>query len=159
MKNASSKRYGMDFIINTILCIILVILVLGFIGVIKIYNRETFVPNNHHLEPAEFPVSVTQPLLYNDYNVKSNTNVTKNNNFNIWKEYPIYRSSYEQKTNNRRYWKTPDNGMCSPAEFCGTPYEDTEQNEGKVSKAISIDSNVTRVNWWAANTDPNVCDQ
>jgi hypothetical protein len=155
MKNASIKGYGMDFIINTILCIILVILILGFIGAVKIYNRESFIPNmnnNNHLEPAPFPLSVTEPLLYNEYNLKSNTNVTKHNNSNIWKEYPVYRSSYEQKTNNSRYWKTPDNGLCSPAEFCGTPYIDTEQKEEIVSKAIPLDSNVTRVNWWAANT-------
>ena len=152
MKNASIKRYGMDFIINTILCIILVILVLGFISVIQKYNRETFVPNNHHLEPAEFPVSVNEPILYNDYNVKSNTNLTKNNNSHILKEYQVYPSSYEQKTNNKYYWKTPDNGMFSSSEFYGTLYENTEQKEEIVSKAIPLDSSVTRVNWWAANT-------
>jgi hypothetical protein len=160
MKNMATKRYGIDFIINMILCVILVILVLGFIGVIRIYNRESFIPNinnNNQLEPASFPVSVTQPILYNDYKVKQDTNVTKNNNFNIWKEYPVYPSSYKQITNNRRYWTIPDNGLCSPAEFCGTPYENTEQREDITSKAIPIDSNVTRVNWWASNSDPNVC--
>jgi hypothetical protein len=161
MKNMATKRYGIDFIINTILCIILVIFVLGFIGVIRIYNRESFVPNinnNNQLVPEDFTKnSREQLLLYKDYDVKKNTDVTKNNNFNIWKDYPVYPSSFKQITNNRKTWTIPDNGLCSPAEFCGTPYENTEQREDIVSKAIPIDSNVTRVNWWASNSDRNVC--
>jgi hypothetical protein len=100
--------------------------------------------------PGEYPLTATQPLLYGDYKVKQNTNVTKNNNYNIWKSYPVFPSSYKQQTNNIRYWDTPDNGLCSPAEFCGTPYEKTKIKKSAVSKAIPIESNVTRVNWWAA---------
>ena len=160
MGNNAIKRYSLNFFINMTLFIILVILFLVFIGTIKIYHTETFIPNinnNNQLEPAPFPVSVTEPVLYQDYNVKKNTDVTKNNNYNIWEEYPTYPSSYKQITNNKRYWTTPDNGMCSPAEFCGTPYENTEQKKDIVSKAIPIDSNVTRVNWWAANENPEIC--
>jgi len=31
-------------------------------------------------------------------------------------------SSFEQVTNNKKFWSTPDNGTCSPAEFCGVLY-------------------------------------
>lgn len=31
-------------------------------------------------------------------------------------------SSFEQITNNKKYWNTPDNGTCSPADFCGVLY-------------------------------------
>ena len=155
MKSSITKRYGLNFFINFILIILVVFLVMVFIGTVKVYHTETFAPNmnnNNKLEPGEFPISVTQPLLYEDYEVKKNTNVTKNNESTVWKEYPIYPSSYKQETNNKEYWTSPDDGTCMPAEFCGTPYEKTKQKKKVVSKAIPIEANVTRINWWAANT-------
>lgn len=154
MKGIITKRYGLKFFINLFLIILVVFLVLIFIGAIKVYHTETFTPNmnnNNQLTPGKFPISDTQPLLYGSYNVKKNTNVTKNNDYNIWKQYPVYPSSYKQETNNKRDWTTPDNGTCSPAEFCGTPYEKTEQKKDIVSNPIPVDSKVTRINWWAAN--------
>ena len=155
MKPSITKRYGLNFFINFILIILVVFLVMVFIGTVKVYHTETFAPNmnnNNKLEPGEFPISVTQPLLYEDYEVKKNTNVTKNSESTVWKEYPIYPSSYKQETNNKEYWTSPDDGTCMPAEFCGTPYEKTKQKKKVVSKAIPIEANVTRINWWAANT-------
>lgn len=142
--------------INIILFIILIVFVLCYFGIFKFTSSEAFGPNmnnNYMLMPAKYPVSVNEPLLYGDYNVKSNTNVTKNNNYNIWKDYPVYTSSYKQETNNKRYWSTPDNGMCSPAEFCGTPYSPTKVKIDKVSPGIPIGAPVTRVNWWAGKKD------
>ena len=141
--------------INTILFVILVLLLLSYFGFIGVFYKESFIANinnNRQLMPGEYPLTATQPLLYGDYKVKQNTNVTKNNDYNIWKEYPVYPSSYKQETNNKRYWNTPDNGTCSPAEFCGTPYEKTEQKKDVITKPIPIEANVTRINWWAANT-------
>lgn len=142
--------------INSILFIILIVFVLCYFGIFKFTSSEAFGPNmnnNYMLMPAKYPISVNEPLLYGDYNVKSNTNVTKNNNYNIWKDYPVYTSSYKQETNNKRYWSTPDNGMCSPAEFCGTPYSPTKVKIDKVSPGIPIGAPVTRVNWWASKKD------
>ena len=34
----------------------------------------------------------------------------------------------------------------------GTPYEKTKHKKKVVSEAIPIEANVTRINWWAANT-------
>ena len=155
MKSSITKRYGLNFFINFILIILVVFLVMVFIGTVKVYHTETFAPNmnnNNKLEPGEFPISVTQPLLYEDYEVKKNTNVTKNSESTVWKEYPIYPSSYKQETNNKEYWTSPDDGTCMPAEFCGTPYEKTKHKKKVVSEAIPIEANVTRINWWAANT-------
>ena len=114
--------------INTILFILLIVLILCYFGIFKFTYSESFGPgmnNNYRLNPGAYPNSSDKPILYGDYNVKQNTGVTKNNNYNIWKDYPVYPSSYKQQTNNKRYWNTPDNGMCSPAEFCGTPYSPT----------------------------------
>jgi hypothetical protein len=139
--------------INTILFILLIVLILCYFGIFKFTYSESFGPNinnNYRLEPGAYPVSDDKPILYGDYNVKQNTGVTKNNNYNIWKDYPVYQSSYKQQTNNKRYWSTPDNGTCSPAEFCGTPYSPTNIKIDKVSPGLPIGaSGVTRVNWWA----------
>ena len=156
MKNTLSKRYGLKFFIDFILIVLVVFLVLVFIGTIKVYHTETFTPNmnnNNQLVPEDFTKNGReQLLLYGDYDVKENTDVTKNNNFNIWKDYPVYPSSFKQMTNNRRHWTTPDMGTCSPAEFCGTPYKETEQQKEIVSNPVPLNANVTRINWWAANT-------
>ena len=133
--------------INTILFIFLILLVLCYFGIFKFTSKEAFEYKRH----SRYPKSQDVPLLYGYYNVKENTNVTKNNNYNIWKDYPVYENSYEQETNNKRYWSTPDNGMCSPAEFCGTPYSKTDITKDKVSPGIPVGApGVTRVNWWAS---------
>lgn len=156
MKNTLSKRYGLKFFIDFILIVLVVFLVLVFIGTIKVYHTETFTSNmnnNNQLVPEDFTKNGReQLLLYGDYDVKENTDVTKNNNFNIWKDYPVYPSSFKQMTNNRKTWTTPDMGTCSPAEFCGTPYKETEQQKEIVSNAVPLNANVTRINWWAANS-------
>lgn len=139
--------------INSVLFIILVLLLLSYFGISQIYHKETFVPNinnNNQLNPGMYPLSDNVPILTDYYKVKKNTNVTKNNSYNIWKQLPVYPSSYKQQTNNVRYWDTPDNGLCSPAEFCGTPYEKTKIKRDIPSKPIPMTANVTRVNWWAA---------
>ena len=156
MKNTLSKRYGLKFFIDFILIVLVVFLVLVFIGTIKVYHTETFTSNmnnNNQLVPEDFTKNGReQLLLYGDYDVKENTEVTKNNNFNIWKEYPVYPSTFKQMTNNRKTWTTPDMGTCSPAEFCGTPYKETEQQKEIVSNPVPLNANVTRINWWAANS-------
>ena len=156
IKKALLKGYGLKFFIDFILIVLVVFLVLVFIGTIKVYHTETFTSNmnnNNQLVPEDFTKNGReQLLLYGDYDVKENTEVTKNNNFNIWKEYPVYPSSFKQMTNNRKTWTTPDMGTCSPAEFCGTPYKETEQQKEIVSNPVPLNANVTRINWWAANT-------
>lgn len=156
MKFSQSKGYGLKFFIDVILIVLVVFLVLVFIGTIKVYHTETFTPNmnnNNQMVPEDFTKNGgEQLLLYGDYDVKENTEVTKNNNFNIWKDYPVYPSSFKQITNNRKTWTTPDAGICSPAEFCGTPYKETEQQKEIVSNPVPLNANVTRINWWAANS-------
>ena len=156
IKKALLKGYGLKFFIDFILIVLVVFLVLVFIGTIKVYHTETFTSNmnnNNQLVPEDFTKNGReQLLLYGDYDVKENTEVTKNNNFNIWKDYPVYPSSFKQITNNRKTWTTPDAGICSPAEFCGTPYKETEQQKEIVSNPVPLNANVTRINWWAANS-------
>ena len=104
MKSIITKGYNLKMFINTILVVLVVFLVLVFIGAIKVYHTETFAPNmnnNNHLVPGEFPLSDTQPLLYGDYKVKQNTNVTKKTIIIFGKNIPfiIVHISRKQTTN------------------------------------------------------------
>jgi len=43
----------------------------------------------------------------------------------IYKNYPVFPAG-SVEINNLRYWKTPNNGKCSPAEFCGAYYNEKQ---------------------------------
>jgi len=141
--------------INTILIIFVIVVGVCFFGVCKFVSKEAFqsssMVNDKLLRPGKYPNKQENPLLVGYYNIKDNTNVTKNNNYNIWEEYPVYENSYKQETNNKKYWSTPDNGLCSPAEFCGTPYSPTNIKVDKVSPGFPLGAPVTRINWWASS--------
>ena len=103
MKSSLSKGYGLKIFTDFILMVLVVFLVLVFIGTVKVYHTETFSPNmnnNNKLVPSSFPIDEKQLLLYGDYNIKKDIDVTKNNNSDIWKDYPVYPSSFKQITNN-----------------------------------------------------------
>lgn len=76
------------------------------------------------LNPSTFPCGIDNPILYGDYPVKKKVGITKLENSDIWKDYPIKEvGSYEQTTNNVRYWKNPNNGTCTRAELCNSIYD------------------------------------
>lgn len=78
----------------------------------------------YFLSPGEYPRDTIHPLLYEDYPLKKKhyNQVSKNNYSNNYPYYPIY-SADSLNINNVRYWKTPDNGQCSRAEFCDVLYD------------------------------------
>lgn len=94
-----------------------------------------------------FPCDVEHPLLYGDYPVKKNINISKNTYANNAKQNKYTKmSSYEQSTNNVKYWKTPNNGSCSPAEFCNALYDTKFMNLQKI--APPNDESGVRVNYY-----------
>ena len=123
--------------------------VLAGLGVYYVYcgYTESFVTMAH----AEFPSSQDGPLLEGDYKVKQNPELSKqsyetNSSFNSTS--PV--GSYEQVTNNKELWSTPDNGNCSPAEFCGSLYESTQHSKKTVPQP---NDSSTRVNYYNVNDD------
>ena len=74
------------------------------------------------LTPGMYPISSDVPILYDDYPLKKTMGVSNNTYADNYPNYPIFDSSYEQKTNNVRYWSSPNNGLCSPADFCNGIY-------------------------------------
>lgn len=110
------------------------------------YKLEGFA----NLQPGTYPISVDVPLLH-EYPLKKNMSVSNNTYAENSTYYPIFGSSYGQFTNNVRYWKTPNNGQCSPAEFCGGLYDDKEIDEPKTPKQIPFSSPDIRVNYYGSH--------
>jgi hypothetical protein len=83
--------------------------------------------------PGTFPKSVNQAIL-NDYPL-INKNETSTNNYNqIWWHYPVFKlGSYKQVTNNLKYYDNPDNGTCSPADFCGALYKNKKDTTTNIT--------------------------
>jgi len=79
-----------------------------------------------------YPQSVNFPIL-NDYPYTSLKGVSNDDANKIWKYYPVFSlPSYEQITNNLRYRYNPDEGTCTPAEFCGALYKSISTNTNEV---------------------------
>lgn len=110
------------------------------------------------LSPGSFPDASTYPILYKDYPVKTNGGVSDMSSTDLWTYYPVFDNGYGQYTNNVRYWQTPNNGKCTPPEFCGGLYNNKpikDLNIVPVPKPISPNSEVRRVNFYGS--EPMTC--
>ena len=115
------------FIIGSILFVILIL-------VLSLYKKIEGFSGLYDLStPGTFPKSVNQVIL-NDYPL-INKNETSNNNYNqIWWHYPVFKlGSYKQITNNLKYYDNPDNGTCSPADFCGALYKNKKDTKTNIT--------------------------
>ena len=122
----------------------LVLTILLVLGVLYTYvgYKEGF-----SLKPAEFPSSVENPNLFGDYPVKQNPQVSTNSyQTNSHMDSYTKMNSYSQETNNVKNWVTPDNGSCSPAEFCGTLYNKKVFN--LIHSSAPNDADGVRVNYY-----------
>lgn len=102
------------------------------------------------LSPGSYPISVDVPLL-DEYKLNKHMGLSTNSYADNSAQYPIFGSSYDQKTNNVRYWSTPYNGKCSPAEFCGGLYDNTTQTIVKTPTMIPFSSPDIRVNYYGSH--------
>jgi hypothetical protein len=107
------------------------------------------------LSPGEYPVTVSEPILFNDYPTKDAMGVSSNTSEINSLYYPVFGSSYGQYTNNIRYWDTPDNGLCSRAEMCGGLYKNKDIKTSKTPNPIPFSSSTVRVNFYGS--DPLIC--
>jgi len=96
-------------------------------------------------------------LLNHDYPLTKKQNLSNNNASNVWKDYPVFKlGSFEQITNNLKYFRNPDIGICSPEIFCGSLYKDKShpKNTSKWLPPVNSKSSQARVNYY--NTSPNL---
>jgi hypothetical protein len=122
-----------------------VLLVVIFYKPIKL--TETF------LTWGEYTRDTNYPLLYEDYPLKKKhyKQVSRNDYSDNYEYYPIY-SADSLKINNLRYWKTPDNGKCSTAEFCNVLYDEKPMQDVKVFPP-QPEWGRARVNYYGSNAD------
>ena len=114
--------------------------------------RESFI--SKLLEPGVFPESVSKPLLYGDYPIQKGVlGLSDLDSRAMSAYYPVFPSSYLQRTNNVRYWATPNNGTCSPANMCDTLYDNKKIEVHKFPKMIPFSSKQTRVNMYGFDED------
>ena len=104
---------------------------------------------------GHYPISVDKPIL-NDYPLvnKKNMDEIKNNSVsNIWRDFPVFSlPSFKQITNNFKYYKSPDNGTCTPPMFCNSLYQkkdDVQSNEIKPLPPVN-DSAGARVGYFTS---------
>ena len=109
--------------LNNIIIPVIIFVVIMLTSQFDFFGSRNKLENfsNVELEPGTYPVSVTNPLLsvYKERNPPRLSNLTLQE---LSKMKPVY-SANSQKLNNVRYWSTPDNGSCTPADFCDAIYE------------------------------------
>ena len=80
--------------------------------------------SNYNLaNPGIYPKSEELPLLAESYPFTGRKQVSTNSYNDIWWNYPIFKvGSFAQITNNLRYRRNPDDGVCVRADMCGALY-------------------------------------
>jgi len=95
--------------------------------------KNTLLPsNNNNLIKNESVV-----LLDGVFPRTDNNEITNNGANQIWKDYsPIVQvGSYEQITNNMKYYNNPDDGKCMPASMCNALYAN-KQHPSNVTQIL-----------------------
>ena len=137
-----------------------IILAVAFmcLGLHMCYQTQSNRKEGFALSPGSFPDASTYPLLYKDYPLKTPGGVSDMSSSDLWSYYPVFDNGYAQYTNNVRYWATPNNGKCTPPEFCGGLYTNKSMkalNMVPTPKPISLNADVRRVNFYGS--EPMTC--
>lgn len=152
----SLKYYG-------IICLFLMILIIIVYPLAKYnYKGNIICYEPFQNKKTELTYSDNIPentYLLKDYYPTDNRLIVDSNNYSHnWINYPIFSlGSYEQITNNLKYFKNPDDGTCIPAEFCGDFYKDRNYSPNtNVSRPLPPvpNENGLRVNYY--RTKPNL---
>jgi len=108
----------------------ILVLAVGFPLFFKIKN-EGF--SNFTLEGATGLEEATI-LVQDTYPAIGKNQVSNKSANTIWQEYPVFElGSYAQVTNNIRYPVNPDDGKCTPANFCNALYKDKNVGSNQVT--------------------------
>jgi len=106
------KYYGFIFLV--IILIIIMFLPLA-----------TILPSSCKCRENYENIGSTESHLLNSYPINKTNKIHSDSYSHNWKHYPIFPlGSFEQITNNLKYYKNPDIGRCTPAELCGDFYHD-----------------------------------
>ena len=136
----------MGFLLKSIYFVLALIIVNLIMNLFKNYKE-----GYHNLSPGSFPIDVDVPILYEEYPLKKNMGISDNTYEMNMSYYPVFGSSYGQYTNNVRYWSTPNNGTCSPADFCDGLYNNKKIDIPQTPHSISFSSPDIRVNYYSSH--------
>lgn len=135
----------------------LLLLLLIAIGLPLLFNYTTICESfsNYSLDQAigAVPDSQTQVLVQDTYPPIGKNQISDNDAYDIWKDYPIFQlGSYAQTTNNIRFPINPDVGRCTPASMCDALYYDkiTGDNYAKPLPPVNPDCG-TRIGYFTTN--------
>jgi hypothetical protein len=108
--------------------IFLFFIVVLAIGIPYFFNISEYIEgfSNYTLDRANgnYPAAQTDVLVQDTYPAIGKNQVSDESGEKMWQKYPVYElGSYEQKTNNIRYPDNPDDGRCTPANFCNALYK------------------------------------
>ena len=112
--------------------------------------------SNFRYALGEYPTSQDGPILPNSMFPHTNNKVASGCTPQmIWRNYPIFEvGSYKQETNNIRYPRNPDDGRCTPADMCGSLYNNRAYHTNVVDPLPPAKLQVgrTRVNYYNSDT-------
>ena len=148
--------YNMNSIVNNSILLFSIL----FVAVISsfFFNGSNFMENfsNFNYALGEYPSSENGAILPNSMFPASGDNSVSTCTANmIWRNYPIFEvGSYEQTTNNIRHPVNPDEGTCTPADFCGALYKNRPYQSNVVKPLPPVpEAEGTRVNYYRTTTD------
>lgn len=109
-------------------------------------NLEKFA----NLSPGVYPISSESPLLADIYRVK-NPAILSDKNYG--QDYPQLDATLLKSNNSIKGWATPDNGLCSPSEFCNSLYLPNDNIVNKLDINVwnndnNLSANHQRVNMY-----------
>ena len=88
------------------------------------------------LTPGEYPEADQFPLLKGVYPLAKSAVISNDGVQDIWRKQgpDLTLSGFNQTTNNVWNGVSPDNGSCTPAQFCGSFYAQSTGENGKKGK-------------------------
>lgn len=109
--------------------IFLILIIILALGLPLIFNFQNIYENftNYSLDQAmgNFPDAQTRVLVQDTYPPIGKNELSNETSNDMWWHYPIFTlGSYDQITNNIRYYNNPDIGRCTPGSFCGALYHE-----------------------------------
>ena len=115
-------------------------------NLINFSNLEKFA----NLSPGVYPISSESPLLADTYKVK-NPAILSDENYG--QDYPVLDATLLKSNNSIKGWATPDNGLCSPSEFCNSLYLPNDNIVNKLDINVwnndnNLSANHQRVNMY-----------
>lgn len=122
--------------------------------VASLYNKNNFiegyVTSPFNSTVGKYPSSQTEVLVQDTYPAIGKNQVSKENTYNMWWHYPIFKlGSYAQITNNIRYSNNPDIANCTPADMCYALYKDKHIGSNYVTPLPPVNPNGgTRVGYF-----------